>query len=69
VFLGDDLLAWLVLAIGGAMAVGNLAALVRPPDNRRDADDLERAPLARSVVFIGLGVVASIWALGSLLAG
>ena len=68
-FLGDDLLAWLVLAIGGAMAVGNLAALVRPPDNRRDADDLERAPLARSVVFIGLGVVASIWALGSLLAG
>jgi len=51
------------------MAVGNLAALVRPPDNRRDADDLERAPLARSVVFIGLGVVASIWALGSLLAG
>jgi len=69
VFLGDDLLAWLVLAIGGAMAVGNLAALVRPPDSRRDDDDLERAPLARSVIFIGLGVVASIWALGSLLAG
>ena len=68
-FLGDDLLAWLVLAIGGAMAVGNLAALVRPPDSRRDDDDLERAPLARSVIFIGLGVVASIWALGSLLAG
>jgi peptidoglycan/LPS O-acetylase OafA/YrhL len=67
VFLGDDLLAWLVLAIGGAMAAGNLAALVRPPDRRRDDDDLERAPIARSVVFIGLGVAASIWALGSLI--
>ena len=68
-FLGEDLLAWLVLAIGGAMAVGNLMALIRPPENRRDDDDLDRAPLARSVLFISLGVVASIWAVGSLLAG
>lgn len=68
-FLGDDLLAWLVLAIGGAMAAGNLAALLRPPDTRRDDDDLDRAPLARSILFVGLGVVASIWALASLFAG
>ncbi len=67
-FLGDDLLPWLVLAIGGAMAVGNFAALVRPPDETRD-DDLDRAPLARSVVFIVIGSVAAIWALGSLIAG
>ena len=32
VFLGDDLLAWLVLALGGALLVGNVAAIVRPPD-------------------------------------
>ncbi|SVA77030.1 uncharacterized protein METZ01_LOCUS129884, partial [marine metagenome] len=30
-FLGEDLLGWLLLALGGAMAVGNLVALVRPP--------------------------------------
>ena len=29
-FLGDDLLAWLVIALGGAMCAGNIAALVRP---------------------------------------
>ncbi len=67
-FLGDDLLAWLVLAIGGAMAAGNLLALIRPPDTRHADDDLDQAPLARSVLYIVLGVVASIWALASLLA-
>ena len=69
VFLGEDLLAWLVLAIGGAMAAGNVAALLRPPDQRRDDEDLERAPMGRSIVFIVVGLVAAIWALGSLIAG
>ena len=32
VFLGEDLLAWLVLAIGAALAVGNALALIRPPE-------------------------------------
>ena len=35
VFLGDDLLPWLVLALGGALLVGNVAALVRPPEQPR----------------------------------
>jgi hypothetical protein len=68
-FLGDDLLPWLVLAIGAAMAAGNLAALVRPPDASHHEEDLERAPLARSIVFIAVGAIAAIWALGSLIAG
>jgi hypothetical protein len=68
-FLGEDLLAYLVLAIGGALAVGNLLALVRPPDERQDEDDLERAPVGRSLVMAALGGAAAIWALGSLLAG
>lgn len=68
-FLGDDLLPWLVLAIGGAMAVGNLAALVRPPDESHHEEDLERAPMMRGIVFIAIGAVAAIWALGSLIAG
>ena len=67
-FLGEDLLPLLVLAFGGAMAVGSALALVRPPE-RRDADDLERAPLARSLVMIVVGALAAIWALASLVAG
>jgi hypothetical protein len=69
VFLGEDIMAWMVLAIGAAMAVGNLLAIVRPPDDRRSDDDLERAPVARSIVFIVVGVVAALWALGSLIIG
>ena len=68
-FLGEDLLAYLVLAVGGALAVGNLLALVRPPDERQDEDDLDRAPVGRSLVMVALGAAAAIWALGSLLAG
>ena len=62
---GPDLLAYLVLALGGAMAAGSLLALVRPPDTRREGD-LEQAPVARSVVFAAIGAVAALWALASL---
>lgn len=69
-FLGEDLLAYLVLAIGGAMAVGSIAALVRPPEaDQRGDDDLERAPVARSLVFAAIGLVGAIWALASLVSG
>lgn len=68
-FLGDDILAWLVLAIGGAMAAGNLAALVRPPDASHHDDDLEQAPVIRSAIFIVFGTIAAIWALASLISG
>ncbi|HEX6568753.1 MAG TPA: hypothetical protein VF015_06300 [Acidimicrobiales bacterium] len=67
-FLGEDLLAYLVLALGAAMAVGSLVALVRPPEAPREGD-LARAPVTRSLVMIALGTVAAIWALASLLAG
>lgn len=66
---GADFLAWMVLALGAAMAVGNLVALVRPPPARRGDSDLERPPLARSLVFIGVGSVAAVWALLTLVAG
>ena len=57
-FLGHDLLAWLVLAMGAALAVGNIAALVRPP-NRADGpapDALRR----RAMIFDSLAGIASI---------
>ena len=64
--LGDDLLEWILLALGGALMVGNLLALFRPPANRREGD-LERAPVIRSIVYAGIGAVAAVWALASLL--
>ena len=67
-FLGEDLLAYLVLAIGGAMAVGSVAALVRPPASRSEGD-LEQAPVARSLVFAAIGLMGAVWALASLVAG
>lgn len=63
---GPDLLAYLVLALGGAMAAGSILALVRPPDARQ-AGDLEQAPVGRSVAFAAVGLVAGLWALASLL--
>lgn len=69
--LGDNLLAWMLLAFGGAMLIGNVLALVRPPAPDGDAADGApvRAPLARTVVMIALGLVAAGWALATLLSG
>ncbi|MET0663226.1 MAG: hypothetical protein ABWZ42_08850 [Ilumatobacteraceae bacterium] len=68
-FLGADLLAFLVLAFGGALFAGNLLAVIRPPEHQLDESHLERAPVVRSLVFAGIGLVAAIWALASLLSG
>ena len=67
-FLGEDLLAWLVLALGAAMAAGSILALVRPPPRRTDGD-LSRAPLLRSLVMAAVGLLAAIWAVASLVRG
>ena len=66
-FLGNDLLPYLVLAMGGALLAGNIAAIVKPPTQHRGEDDLEKAPVGRSIAMAALGAVAAIWALGSLL--
>ena len=68
-FLGEDLLAYLVLAFGGALFVGNLVAVIRPPERQLDDDNLERAPVGRSLAFSAIGLVATIWALASLISG
>ena len=64
-FLGENLLAWLLLALGGALVVGNGLALVRPPREARKGE-LARAPVGRSVVMGVVGLVAAIWALATL---
>ena len=67
-FLGDNLLAWMLLALGGALVVGNTLALLRPPEQAKKGD-LERAPVSRSVLMIAIGAVAAVWALATLVAG
>lgn len=67
-FLGDDLLQWLVLALGGALAIGNLLALVRPRPPGSQGGELIRPPLGRCLAMIAVGALATIWALASLLA-
>ncbi len=65
-FLGDELLAWLLLAVGGALFVGNVVAIVRPPEKPAE-DALERAPLARSLLMAGIGLVGAVWGLATLI--
>jgi hypothetical protein len=65
-FLGNDLLPYLVLAFGGALFAGNGLALVRPPA-RHDDGDLPRPPVARTVTMMLVGGLAALWALASLL--
>jgi hypothetical protein len=64
-FLGDDLLAWLVLAIGSALAVGTTLAFVRPRPEGKEGE-LARPPLGRSLLMIAVGTVAALWGLASL---
>lgn len=67
-FLGENLLAYLVLALGGALAVGNILALIKPPPNKtRTEGDLDKAPLWRSILMISVGGISSMWALASLI--
>ena len=63
---GDDLLAWLLLALGGALAAGTAIALVKPPSEPGESD-LSRPPPARSAVMILIGLVAAVWGLATLL--
>ena len=64
-FLGDDLLGWLVLALGGALFAGNVMALIKPPPPK-EGDLARPAPVARSVVMGLIGLIAAVWALASL---
>jgi len=66
-FLGADLLAWMVLALGGALFVGNGLAVVKPPPRPKAEGDLAKAPVVRSLSMAFVGLVAAIWALASLI--
>ena len=68
--LGPNFLQFLLLALAGALVVGNVLALVRPPAARgrgTGQGDLDRAPVVRSAVMIGLGLIVVIWTLATLI--
>jgi hypothetical protein len=68
-FLGEDLIQWLLLALGGALFAGNVMAILRPPAQQREQGNLERAPVGRSIAFAALGLIAAVWALATLVSG
>lgn len=65
-FLGKDLIVWLLLALGGALFVGNVMAVVRPPEGARTEGDLERAPRIRSLTMAAIGFLVAVSALAAL---
>ena len=64
--LGDDLIVWVLLALGGALFAGNVMALVRPPERPRQEGELEQAPKGRSIFMAAIGFVVAMAALGAL---
>jgi len=70
----DEVLRELLVAVGAALFVGNLMALLRrraPASATEDGDGeaLPRAPLARTVTYLVLGLVVALWGIASLAAG
>jgi len=73
----DELLLELLAALGAALFIGNLIALVKRRRDRETApprrttagagSDLSEAPVARTLVYMALGFVVMIWGLASLL--
>jgi hypothetical protein len=63
--LGDDFLEWMLVALGAALVVGNVLALVRPRQRSEDGD-LQRAPVGRSLLFAAIGLVAAVWGLATI---
>ncbi len=72
----DEVLRQLLVALGGALFVGNLLALIRgePPAHLvREAEEAgkplpQRAPVGRTVAFLVLGLVVMAWGIASLIA-
>jgi hypothetical protein len=67
VFGGNVLLVQLVLAFAGAMFVGSVMALVRPPAKRPKGATYKVAPKGRTIAMAALGGFVSLWAIASLL--
>ncbi len=67
-FLGKDLIVWMLLALGGALFAGNLMAVLRPRVGSKAEGDLTQAPRARSLTMAAIGLVVALAALSALIA-
>ena len=74
----DQVLRELLVAMGAALFVGNLMALLRrraamspgqAGQTGEEGDALPRAPVGRTVTYMVMGFVIAFWGLASLLAG
>jgi hypothetical protein len=68
-FLGENLIVYLVLALGSALAVGNILAMVKPPEKPQGENDLQIAPKGRSLGMALIGIIAALWSIVSLIKG
>ena len=76
---GPEIITFLLLALGGALAVGNIAALINPdgPRKRRGGippppgapDEPAKPKVGRSAAMIAVGLVIVVWAIASLIGG
>jgi len=66
-FLGKDLIVWLLLALGGALFAGNVMAVIRSPESTRAEGDLDRAPRIRSLTMAAIGFVVAMAAIAALI--
>jgi hypothetical protein len=70
----DEVLRELFVAVGAALFVGNLFALVRrrgAPASVAQSEDgnaLPKAPVGRTITYMALGFVMAFWGVASLLA-
>ena len=67
----DEVLRELLFALGAALFLGNLWALVRrraPASLAEDGQVLPQPPLARTLTFLMIGLIVAVWGLASLLA-
>lgn len=70
----DEVLRELLVAMGAALFVGNLMALLRrravtpSGDGEQGEQQLQRAPVGRTVAYMAIGFVVAFWGLASLLA-
>ena len=70
----DEVLRQLLVALGAALFLGNLLALIRkqpPAGVVREAEEAgrpvpQRAPVGRTVAFLLLGLVVMVWGIASL---
>lgn len=64
----DDVMRELVAALGGALFVGNLMALIKRGRSREAVPegDLPQAPRTRTITYMLIGFVVMVWGISSI---